>query len=116
MSGAVAQSGGFAARRPGGGLIAALMAVVLWEVVARLTVQSFFISAPSAILAHMADHAGLLWRAFTVTLWAAVRGFAWGNLAGVLMALLVVLVPRAERLVSTLALLVFCLPLVATGP
>ncbi|MBR9891860.1 ABC transporter permease subunit [bacterium] len=116
MSGAVAQSGGFAARLPGGGLIAALMAVVLWEVLARLTVQSFFIASPSAILTHMVDYAGLLWRAFTVTLWAAVRGFVWGNLAGVLMALLVVLVPRAERLVSTLALLVFCLPLVATGP
>lgn len=93
-----------------------LLVLLIWEGVARATAGSFIIAAPSQIAGYMVSHSGLLWRAFGATLASAVQGFVWGNLAGVLLALLVVLLPRGERLLSTLALLVFCLPLVATGP
>lgn len=93
-----------------------LLFLMIWEVLARISASSFVIAAPSQILEYSLTHAGLLWRAFITTLWAAARGFFWGNLAGILLALVATLLPRSERLVSTLALLVFCLPLVATGP
>ncbi|MBF9036221.1 ABC transporter permease subunit [Rhodobacterales bacterium HKCCE2091] len=93
-----------------------LVLIVLWEAGARLTAGSFVIAAPSAIVAHIAENAGLLWRALLATSSAAAQGFVWGNLAGIALALVAVLVPRSERVLSTLALLVFCLPLVATGP
>ncbi|WP_226626384.1 ABC transporter permease [Alloyangia pacifica] len=93
-----------------------LLVLLLWEALARATASGFIIAAPSQIVHHLATHAELLLRALGTTGWAALRGFVWGNLAGVLLALAAVLVPRGERLLSTLALLVFCLPLVATGP
>ncbi|MDF0598484.1 ABC transporter permease [Psychromarinibacter halotolerans] len=83
---------------------------------ARATAGSFVIAAPSQIAMQMAQNAGLLSRALGTTLWSALQGFVWGNLAGMLLALVAVLAPRSERLLATLALLVFCLPLVATGP
>lgn len=93
-----------------------LLVLLAWELVARLSAGAFVIAAPSQILHYAATHAGLLWRAFLTTLWAAARGFFWGNLAGITLALVAVMLPRTERLLATLALLVFCLPLVATGP
>lgn len=52
----------------------------------------------------------------SATLSSAALGFVWGNLAALLLAVMAMLAPRAERMISLLALLVFCLPLVATGP
>ncbi|MCA0942535.1 ABC transporter permease subunit [Salipiger pacificus] len=92
------------------------LVLLLWELLARATVGSYIIAAPSEITRHMLGHADLLGRALATTLGSAARGFLWGNLAGALLALAAVLMPRGERLLSTLALLVFCLPLVATGP
>ena len=40
----------------------------------------------------------------------------WGNLAAVALAALVAVIPVTERVVLRVALVVFCLPLVAMGP
>ncbi len=100
----------------GAGLLAAILGLAAWEVFARITVAGFVIAAPSSIALHITENAGLLWRAFLTTSWSAAQGFVWGNLAGIALALISVVLPRSERILSTLALLVFCLPLVATGP
>ncbi|MBM7069269.1 hypothetical protein [Actibacterium sp. 188UL27-1] len=55
-------------------------------------------------------------RAIWVTGQAAALGFVYGNLAAIGLATLALVIPRCERLLSLLALLIFCLPLVATGP
>ncbi|WP_138469073.1 ABC transporter permease [Poseidonocella sp. HB161398] len=102
--------------RIAGGGARILAVLVLWELAARATAGAFVIAAPSQIALYIAGHAGLLWRAFCTTGAAAAQGFLWGNLAGVALALAAVLVPRSERMLSVAALLVFCLPLVATGP
>ncbi|MAQ82802.1 MAG: ABC transporter permease [Maritimibacter sp.] len=96
--------------------VGVVLLLAVWETLARATASSFVIAAPSQIAMHMAQNAGLLSRALGTTLWSALQGFVWGNLAGMLLALVAVLAPRSERLLATLALLVFCLPLVATGP
>ncbi|MDO6584017.1 ABC transporter permease subunit [Salipiger sp. 1_MG-2023] len=97
--------------------LASVAALLLaWQLGAQASAGRFVIAAPSQIALYAMEHAGLLWRATGVTGWAALQGFVWGNLAGVLLALLSVLVPRSERGLLTLALLLACLPLVATGP
>jgi sulfonate transport system permease protein len=55
-------------------------------------------------------------RALGETLANAAAGFVLGNLAAILLAALALLWPRSEGVVTSLALLVFCLPFVATGP
>lgn len=93
-----------------------LAGLVLWEGLARAVPESALVSGPVSILAHLHQNAGLITRATLETTGNAAWGFIWGNLAAIMLAALVTLAPRAERVVSALALLIFCLPLIASGP
>jgi ABC-type nitrate/sulfonate/bicarbonate transport system permease component len=55
-------------------------------------------------------------RALGTTLANATAGFLLGNLAALGLAGIALAWPRSQRLVTGVALVVFCLPLVATGP
>jgi ABC-type nitrate/sulfonate/bicarbonate transport system permease component len=93
-----------------------LIAVLLWEVAARALVDAYVLAAPSAILLYLYENAGLLARALGVTLTNAGAGFVIGNVAAIVLATLATVWPRSDAMVRGLALVVFCLPLVATGP
>jgi len=97
-------------------LLGIAVLVLLWEALAQALSGSFLMSGPVEVLAYLAGHPGLMARALGVTLAEAAAGFVIGNLAAILLAVLAILVPRGERIVAGLALLVFCLPVVATGP
>lgn len=94
-----------------GGVIAA------WELVGRTVLAgTHLIGTPSGIVVKLATNAEVYGRALWFTAGEAVPGYLLGNLAAVLLALLVVLLPGLERTVLRLALVVYCLPLVALGP
>ncbi|MEM9476019.1 MAG: ABC transporter permease subunit [Pseudomonadota bacterium] len=93
-----------------------IFAAVLWEVLARVSGDSVLISSPLAILTHMAEHQQVLMRAAYETTINAAFGFLWGNLAAIVLAGCVIAAPVSDRFVSTVALLVFSVPLIATGP
>ena len=97
-------------------LIALALLIAGWEALARATTDSFLIAGPGEIVRWIWSNAGLLGRALAVTLGNAGLGFVLGNLAAVALAAAASVRPRAEPVVSGLALIVFCLPLVATGP
>ncbi|WP_299818330.1 ABC transporter permease subunit [uncultured Jannaschia sp.] len=90
--------------------------LVAWEALARLNAGSYVLAGPVAVTRYGVEHAGLLAHAAGITLANAAWGFLWGNLAAVALAAAILLVPRLERCVVALSLVVFCLPLVATGP
>lgn len=98
------------------GLLAALLFLALWEGLAQAVSGSFLIAGPSAIIAYLTNNFALIARAFAATLSSAAQGFIWGNLAAILMAGIAILSVRGERVISAVALVVFCLPIVATGP
>ncbi|MET0909199.1 MAG: ABC transporter permease subunit [Ilumatobacteraceae bacterium] len=94
-----------------------LIVLVAWEIIARAVLGGTnLIAPPSGIVQATIDNWDLYQRAVRTTLWAAARGFVWGNLAAVALAGLVALAPVTERVVLRIALVVFCLPLVAMGP
>jgi|GEM_PF-99012 len=97
-------------------LLGPLLALLIWEGAAHMLSDAFVLAAPSAIIVYMIQNAGLLSRALGVTLANGAAGFAIGNLAAIALATLAIVLPRTEALVRGLALLIFCLPLVATGP
>lgn len=105
-----------AGRTFGGRGAGILVAFVIWELAARAVAGSYLLAGPVDVALHLWDNAAQLGRALAVTGRDAAAGFVLGNLAAVLLALVATLVPRAERTLTALALLVFCLPLVATGP
>ena len=50
------------------------------------------------------------------TLAAAGQGYLWGNLLAFLLAALVLLIPRLEQVATQMAIVTYCIPLVAIGP
>ena len=87
-----------------------------WEMLARAAPGNVLISGPFAIGAYVLDNAALLARAMAETSVNAAWGFVWGNLAAVLIGATIMVIPRSERTLLALALLVFCVPLIASGP
>ena len=111
--GVVLKSAGGALLRQGGGV---LVVLVLWQVAAMALAGRYLLAGPVDVLAHLAAHRGLIGRALWVTFQNAFWGFMAGNLVAVGLAVVAALLPPVRLVVSALALVVFCLPLVATGP
>lgn len=97
-------------------VLGALGALVLWELAAMGLSGTYLLAGPLDVLRYLITNWGLVTRALGVTLENAALGFVAGNLAAIALALIVALVPRARMVVSAVALVIFCLPLVATGP
>ena len=93
------------------------LAVAVWELAGRTGLAGrHLIGVPSGIVAKLVANAEVYGRALWFTASEAVPGYLLGNLAAVALALLVVLLPGLERMVLRVALVVYCLPLVALGP
>ncbi|PTX54508.1 ABC-type nitrate/sulfonate/bicarbonate transport system permease component [Litoreibacter ponti] len=97
-------------------IIWAVAGLLGWELAMRLYPQAVLISSPLGIARHIAENASLLARATWETSTNAAWGFLWGNLAAVILGSVIAVVPRSARALSALALLVFCIPLIASGP
>ncbi|APX14125.1 ABC transporter permease [Tateyamaria omphalii] len=94
----------------------ALLALILWDLIARVVPGNALVSSPFAIMAYTRDNAALLIRATVETSINAAWGFVWGNLGAMVLGAAIMLVPRSERTLNSLALLIFCIPLIASGP
>lgn len=55
------------------------------------------------------------WNVFAPTLTAAGIGYLWGNGIALVLAAVVLLVPRAETVITQVAVVSYCLPVVAVG-
>jgi ABC-type nitrate/sulfonate/bicarbonate transport system permease component len=62
------------------------------------------------------DGFGYYWGHISVTLSEAAMGFLWGNGLALLLAALVLLLPRIERVAVQIAVITYCVPIVAIGP
>lgn len=93
-----------------------VVVLAAWEVTARLLAERHLLGVPSGIVVKIVTNAEVYGRGLWFTTREAAVGYLAGNAAALALALLVVLVPRSERLVLRLALVVYCLPLVALGP
>lgn len=93
--------------------LAALLA--LWQGLA-LAGDGWLLAGPVQVAEWLWSNPGLTGRATAATLGNAAWGFLLGNGAAIGLAGIAALWPRALTLVAGLALVVFCLPLIATGP
>lgn len=94
-----------------------VLMIGLWELVGRtILVDRHLIGVPSRMVVKIVENAEVYGRALFFTTREALLGYVMGNLAAVALALLVVMLPSLERIVLRLALVVYCLPLVALGP
>jgi ABC-type nitrate/sulfonate/bicarbonate transport system permease component len=87
-----------------------------WEVAARALTGAYVLAAPTDVLVWLIENRALMGRALAETLTNAAAGFVLGNLAALALAGIALAFPASQRIVTGVALVVFCLPLVATGP
>ncbi|KIC44933.1 ABC transporter permease subunit [Tateyamaria sp. ANG-S1] len=90
--------------------------LVAWEFAARGVPGSVLIAGPSEIAEHIQSEFALYTRAAFATSVNAGLGFVFGNLAAIVLAVIMIVVPKSARLLSAFALLLFCIPLIASGP
>lgn len=62
------------------------------------------------------DGWGFYFRNGSVTLTEAAIGFAWGNGLALVFAAIALLVPKVENLTTQIAIITYCIPIVAIGP
>lgn len=91
-----------------------LMSVTIYTPPAGTTFTP--VPSPFAVFAQLWDD-GLLayWGFFQVTINEALIGYVWGNGIALLLAATVLLAPRIETVVTQIAVVSYCLPIVAVG-
>ncbi|MCF7549276.1 MULTISPECIES: ABC transporter permease [Pseudonocardia] len=102
-----------------GGVLGVVVIVVAWWVASLTLYQgSGAIPTPPSVVAKFFD--GAQWSATlnnaSGTVGSAALGYLWGNLGAIVLAILVLLVPALEPLANQIAVVTYCIPLVAIGP
>jgi ABC-type nitrate/sulfonate/bicarbonate transport system permease component len=102
-----------------GGVVGVVVIVVVWWVASQtLFTASGAIPSPVAVVRRIVS--GSVWSDtltnLTGTVLAAAQGYLIGNVVALLLAAVVLLVPRLEQVVTQMAIVTYCLPLVAIGP
>lgn len=90
--------------------------LLCWEALARSLSGTFLLASPTEVVLYLVEHRGLMARALMATFGNALAGFLAGNIAALLLASVALAWPASQRIVTGVALVIFCLPLVATGP
>ncbi|WP_426322972.1 ABC transporter permease [Microbacterium sp. E-13] len=104
------------------GLIGAAALIAAWWVFSVTVFQpppgTTFTPVPSPFVVFQTiwqDGLAAYWSVFQVTITEAAIGYAWGNGLALLIAATVLLLPRIETIVVQIAVVSYCLPVVAVG-
>ena len=99
------------------GLIGIVAVLVLWSMAGALEWFHGTIPTPWAVVQTIADTGWSYYAEnFSSTIGLALRGFFWGNLLAILLALLVIVIPPIEGLATQLAIISYCTPIIAVAP
>jgi len=99
------------------GLVGIVGVLVLWSLAGALEWFHGTIPTPWAVVQTIADTEWSYYAEnFSSTIELALRGFFWGNLLAILLALLVIVIPPIEGLATQLAIISYCTPIIAVAP
>ena len=101
------------------GVIGGVAIIIVWWMVAVLFVTSTGahpIPTPFEVVqSYIASGWEYYWRNFSVTLLEAGIGYVWGNGIALVLAALVLVIPRLEGVATQLTIITYCIPIVAVG-
>ena len=102
------------------GILGVIGIVLLWWLLAVVTPGngSFKpIPTPLSVLQQMiSDGPSFYWKAFSITLQEAGIGYLWGNIIALVLCGIVLVLPALEGILNQVAVISYCLPIVAIGP
>ncbi|MSZ78162.1 MAG: ABC transporter permease subunit [Actinobacteria bacterium] len=91
--------------------------VALWWLLQATVFADKLVPSPWGVLTTYGDDGFTFYRNnFTSTVEESLRGFAYGNGLALLLASVVLLVPQLERVITQIAIISYCIPLVAITP
>ena len=91
--------------------------LAIWELLARTVFAGrFLVPPPESVVWEIWQDRGIYEASAPTTVHEAAIGFLLGNVMAILVALLFLLVPVAEKLLMRLAIVSYCLPTVAIAP
>ncbi|GAB89052.1 putative ABC transporter permease protein [Gordonia rhizosphera NBRC 16068] len=91
--------------------------IVLWWIAGALQWFHGTIPTPGAVLSTIVDTGARFYlENFSTTVELALRGFLWGNVLAIVLAVAVVLIPPIEGLATQLAIISYCVPIIAVAP
>lgn len=104
-------------KRWGAGAVGIVSVLVLWTMAGYFEWFKGTIPTPWAILQAVGDQGWEYYSDnFGPTIELSLRGFMWGNILAIGLALLVVIIPLIEGLATQLAILSYCTPVIAVAP
>ncbi|THG30931.1 ABC transporter permease [Naasia lichenicola] len=105
------------------GILGVIGVIAIWWILAATVFApaagSKFSSVPTppqVVATWVSDGFSFYWTNFSVTLAEAGIGYVFGNLAALILSALVLVVPRLEGVVMQIAVVTYCVPIVAIGP
>ncbi len=97
--------------------IGVIAVVMVWELVAlAMTGRHSVVPTPLAVMDQLWKDRALYPPQIVVTLREAGWGWLWGNLTAIGLALMFVLVPLVESTLLKIAVVSYCMPIIAIGP
>ncbi|CAN5336065.1 ABC transporter permease [soil metagenome] len=100
-----------------GGTVGILLLLLAWTLFSTLGRSSSIVPTPWVTGASVANDATTFYLPnLQSTLERAGWGYLWGNLAGLLVASIILIVPKLEEIVTQLGVISQCLPITAVGP
>ncbi|MFI7588916.1 ABC transporter permease [Spongisporangium articulatum] len=101
-----------------GGLLGTVGLIALWWLLADTLLRSTkAVPTPWEVVAQFPEDGwDFYWSNASITLAGAGKGFLWGNVAALAVAVLVLLLPPLEPVATQLAVISYCMPLTAIGP
>ena len=101
------------------GIIGVLGIIAVWWIIAVIVARPGAnytpVPAPPDVLVAIFTGFGGWTPAFTVTLTEAAIGYFWGNLIALVLSAFVLVVPRAEGILSQIAVISYCVPIIVVG-
>jgi ABC-type nitrate/sulfonate/bicarbonate transport system permease component len=117
VSESLARFRGALARPWVGGTVGIVLLIALWwAMTANLENSTSFPSPVDVARSAVEDGWSYYGANVTPTLTRAAQGYLWGNLAGLALAAVVLVVPKLEDVITQLGVISSCLPVVAIGP
>ncbi|OUZ08018.1 ABC transporter permease [Aeromicrobium sp. PE09-221] len=99
------------------GVIGLASVIALWWIAAATVLSDARIPTPPGVVSTIVDDGvGFYWRHFSVTINEASLGFLYGNVAALVLASVVLVLPFTEQLITQIAVVTYCIPIVAIAP
>lgn len=104
-------------KRWGAGAIGIVAVLLLWSIAGHFEWFKGTIPTPWVVIETIHDKGWDYYaNNFGPTIELSLRGFMWGNLLAIGLALLVVIVPLVEGVATQLAIISYCTPIIAVAP